>query len=101
MPASSAASENVAQESLRGADGTEPRQVTKGEWEVRTLYGVDETARLVYFSCTDDRAIPVPLQRSSAARVDEVVEMPTSHSPFLSRPDDLARLLAGYATAAR
>jgi dipeptidyl-peptidase-4 len=39
------------------ADGTEPRQVTKGEWEVRTLYGVDEPARLVYFSCTDDRAI--------------------------------------------
>ncbi len=38
-------------------DGTQPRQVTKGEWEVRTLYGVDEAARLVYFSCTDARAI--------------------------------------------
>ncbi len=39
------------------ADGTQPRQVTKGDWEVRTLYGVDETARLVYFSSTDRGAI--------------------------------------------
>lgn len=52
-----------------------------------------------YVVCTDDRAIPVALQRSCAARLGEVVELPTSHSPFLSRPDDLARLLAGLATA--
>ena len=52
-----------------------------------------------YVVCTDDRAIPVALQRSCAARIGEVVELPTSHSPFLSRPDDLARLLAGLATA--
>jgi dipeptidyl-peptidase-4 len=39
------------------ADGTQPTQVTKGEWEVRTLYGVDETGRVLYFSCTDPRAI--------------------------------------------
>jgi pimeloyl-ACP methyl ester carboxylesterase len=50
-----------------------------------------------YVVCTDDRAIPVPLQRSCAARIGDAVELPTSHSPFLSRPDDLARLLAGYA----
>ena len=48
-----------------------------------------------YVVCTDDRAIPVALQRSCAARVDAVVELPTSHSPFLSRPDDVAGLLAG------
>jgi pimeloyl-ACP methyl ester carboxylesterase len=47
-----------------------------------------------YVVCTDDRAIPVALQRSNAARLDRVVEMPTSHSPFLSRPRDLARLVA-------
>ena len=51
-----------------------------------------------YIVCTDDRALPVALQRSCAARVDDVVEMPTSHSPFLSRPADLARVLAGLAT---
>ena len=49
-----------------------------------------------YIVCTDDRAIPVALQRSCAARVGDVVEMPTSHSPFLSRPDDLATVLGGF-----
>ncbi len=49
-----------------------------------------------YVVCTDDRAISVSLQRACAARVDDVVEMPTSHSPFLSRPDDLAKLLGGF-----
>jgi dipeptidyl-peptidase-4 len=39
------------------ADGTEPRQVTKGEWEVRTFYGVDEATRTAYFASTDARAI--------------------------------------------
>jgi hypothetical protein len=33
----------------------------------------------------------------TAARTGAVVELPTSHSPFLSRPADLARLLAGIA----
>jgi pimeloyl-ACP methyl ester carboxylesterase len=51
-----------------------------------------------YIVCTDDRALPVALQRSCAARLDDVVDMATSHSPFLSRPDDLARLLAGIAS---
>ncbi len=46
-----------------------------------------------YIVCTDDRAIPVALQRSAAARAGDVLEMPTSHSPFLSRPDELAALL--------
>ena len=51
-----------------------------------------------YIVCTDDRAIPVALQRACTQRVgDDVVEMPTSHSPFLSRPDELAHVLAGFA----
>jgi pimeloyl-ACP methyl ester carboxylesterase len=49
-----------------------------------------------YVVCTDDRAIPVALQRSCAARVDDAVEMSTSHSPFLSRPGDLAKILGGF-----
>jgi pimeloyl-ACP methyl ester carboxylesterase len=40
-----------------------------------------------YVVCTDDRAIPIPLQQSNAARIGNSVEWPTSHSPFLSRPD--------------
>ena len=52
-----------------------------------------------YIVCTDDRAIPVALQRACAARVgDDVIEMSTSHSPFLSRADDLANVLAGLAS---
>jgi pimeloyl-ACP methyl ester carboxylesterase len=47
-----------------------------------------------YVVCTDDRAIPVALQHACAARVGDVREMPTSHSPFLSRPDELARVIA-------
>lgn len=50
-----------------------------------------------YVVCTDDRAIPVALQRSCAQRTGATVELPTSHSPFLSRPADVARLLAGIA----
>jgi pimeloyl-ACP methyl ester carboxylesterase len=43
--------------------------------------------------CTDDRILPVALQQSSAARTGNVVEIGASHSPFLSRPDDVASLL--------
>lgn len=39
------------------ADGTAPRRLTKGAWEVRALYGVDEAARWVYFSSTERSAI--------------------------------------------
>jgi pimeloyl-ACP methyl ester carboxylesterase len=46
-----------------------------------------------YAVCTDDRAVPEALQRSTAARIGNTVEWPTSHSPFLSRPDLVAGLL--------
>jgi len=46
-----------------------------------------------YVVCTDDRALPVELQRSNAARIGSSVDWPTSHSPFLSRPDLVADLL--------
>jgi pimeloyl-ACP methyl ester carboxylesterase len=46
-----------------------------------------------YVVCTDDRALPEALQRSAAARASTIVDMPTSHSPFLSRPDLVANLL--------
>ena len=46
-----------------------------------------------YAVCTDDRALTEALQRSAAARIGNTVEWPTSHSPFLSRPDLVAGLL--------
>ncbi len=53
-----------------------------------------------YVVCTEDRVIAVPYQRALAKRAGStVVEWPTSHSPFLSRPDLVAALLASLAGA--
>jgi pimeloyl-ACP methyl ester carboxylesterase len=50
-----------------------------------------------YVVCTEDNALPEPLQRRFIAEIDAVsaaptgvTEMVSSHSPFLSRPGDLA-----------
>jgi pimeloyl-ACP methyl ester carboxylesterase len=45
-----------------------------------------------YVVCTRDRALPPSLQRRMAARAGSVVEWPTDHSPFLTRPADIAEL---------
>jgi pimeloyl-ACP methyl ester carboxylesterase len=50
-----------------------------------------------YVVCTDDRAILRPLQAQMAAHATETVELPTSHSPFLSRPELVVELLATLA----
>ena len=50
-----------------------------------------------YAVCTEDRAVHPALQRNLARRCDEVVEWPTSHSPFLSRPELVAALLVDLA----
>jgi pimeloyl-ACP methyl ester carboxylesterase len=48
-----------------------------------------------YVVCSEDRVLPVALQRSNAQRVDgPTLELSTGHSPFLSRPDELAALIA-------
>ena len=52
-------------------------------------------ARSLYIICTRDGAIPATGQRRLAGLCDERLEWPTDHSPFLTRPADLARLLAG------
>jgi pimeloyl-ACP methyl ester carboxylesterase len=46
-----------------------------------------------YVICEADNAIPVAAQEVMAARANEVMRMPTSHSPFLSQPAALARLI--------
>jgi len=50
----------------------------------------------VYVECTQDRAISLDRQRAMRARFDfeRVVTLDTDHSPFLSRPDELAAHLA-------
>jgi len=46
-----------------------------------------------YVICTQDRAIAPSLQRELATHAGSVVEWPTDHSPFLTRPDDVADLI--------
>jgi pimeloyl-ACP methyl ester carboxylesterase len=48
----------------------------------------------VYVVCTKDRTIPVWRQRMMAVHADRVIDLPASHSPFLSMPDRLAGVLA-------
>jgi pimeloyl-ACP methyl ester carboxylesterase len=47
-----------------------------------------------YIVCTRDSAILPSVQRRMAARADEVHEWDTDHSPFLTRPAEVAGLLA-------
>jgi len=54
----------------------------------------------VYVVCADDLAVHPDLERAFAGRCTSSVEWPTSHSPFLSRPDLVAGLLGELATAA-
>jgi pimeloyl-ACP methyl ester carboxylesterase len=49
-----------------------------------------------YVVCTNDQAIPAESQRKMATRAAEVVEWPTDHSPFVTCPEAIAELIAGY-----
>jgi pimeloyl-ACP methyl ester carboxylesterase len=50
----------------------------------------------VYVECTEDRAISIATQRAMVARApcERVLSLETSHSPFFSAPEQLARHLA-------
>ena len=52
-----------------------------------------------YIECTQDRALPIESQRSMQARATcaQVLSMNTSHSPFFSRPSELAGHMANIA----
>lgn len=58
-----------------------------------------ELPPVTYVVCTEDGAIPEPLQRLMAEREPaHVVELTASHSPYYSRTDDVVRILADAAT---
>jgi pimeloyl-ACP methyl ester carboxylesterase len=46
-----------------------------------------------YVICDHDRAVPPAAQEAMAARAAAVERLPSSHSPFLSRPDDVAAIV--------
>lgn len=90
-------SEDVAHGAAQRLRPTPARPMT----EPVSLRGELEVPR-VYVECTDDRAISLAFQRDLVARLpfERVVTMTTSHSPFLSAPDDLAAHLDSVATLA-
>lgn len=49
-----------------------------------------------YVVCTHDNAIQVAAQREMAKLAETVVEWPTDHSPFVTRPAAVAALAARY-----
>jgi pimeloyl-ACP methyl ester carboxylesterase len=53
-----------------------------------------KTVPSTYVLTTDDQAVHPEDQRIMAANAGEVVEIPTSHSPFLSRPELVADIIA-------
>jgi pimeloyl-ACP methyl ester carboxylesterase len=71
---------------------TEPVNLTAGRWGALPR---------TYISCTRDRALPLAAQRRFISEADaftpgnltDVRELATSHSPFLSQPEQLARVL--------
>jgi len=54
-----------------------------------------------YVVCTEDGALPPMAQREMATRADAVVEWSTDHSPFLTRPGELAALIVSCRAAVR
>jgi pimeloyl-ACP methyl ester carboxylesterase len=50
-----------------------------------------------YIVTEQDRALPPDFQRMFAAQAEETYQIDSSHSPFLSRPDELADLLVTIA----
>jgi pimeloyl-ACP methyl ester carboxylesterase len=50
-----------------------------------------------YVVCTDDRIIDPRAQRAMGRQASSVVEIPTSHSPMLSRPELVVAILADVA----
>jgi pimeloyl-ACP methyl ester carboxylesterase len=49
-----------------------------------------QTLPSTYLVCGEDRAVPPPVQEAMAARATSVRRVPASHSPFFSRPGDVA-----------
>lgn len=52
------------------------------------------TVPSTFVLCTQDRATPPAVQATWSGRAQRIIEIPTGHYPFLSRPDLLADIIA-------
>lgn len=80
VPEARAAAGRLAQQSRRSFSD----RLTRAAWR---------TVPSTYVVCEDDRALPAPAQEAMAARSGTVHRIASGHSPFLSRPAELASLL--------
>ncbi|MFC0506596.1 alpha/beta hydrolase [Micromonospora costi] len=62
-------------------------------WVDRVTRAAWHTVPATYILTERDASLPVDLQEQMAARIKDVRRIATSHSPFLSRPAELAGLL--------
>jgi hypothetical protein len=81
------------------------RRLRRQHWRVTeevTPLRRRSTGASAYILCADDRVVSSQYSRRAATELLGVdpVEMPGGHSPFLSRPRDLANVLAQVASAA-
>lgn len=67
------------------------QRVTRAAW-----HAVPST----YVVCEHDRVLPVRAQEAMARRAGRVLRLPSAHSPFLSRPAQLAGILRAELAAA-
>ena len=70
-------------------------------WVDRTTKAAWHEAPSTYIVTTQDGTLPVELQERMAARAKDVRRLDTSHSPFLSRPAELAAILDEIARGPR
>ena len=67
--------------------------ITKAAWKTKPSY---------YLVASDDKMIPPPAQRAMAGRVKAtVVEVPGSHSVYVSKPAEVAEIIEKAATSFR
>ena len=52
-----------------------------------------KTVPSTYVICEQDRAVPPLAQEAMSARAGTVHRLPSSHSPFFSQPDEVARIV--------
>ncbi|KUO21511.1 hypothetical protein AQJ91_09320 [Streptomyces dysideae] len=71
-------------------------QSTKSFWDVLTQ-AAWHTVPSTYIVCEDDQALPAQAQQVLAERSNEVRRIAGDHSPFLSKPVELAALLSKIA----
>jgi dipeptidyl-peptidase-4 len=75
---------------LYDLSGREPVQLTRGNWEVTSLVGVDETAGGVYFTATEASVLERQLYRVNLddSAFTRITKQKGTHSPILSPSGD-------------